>query len=180
MYGAVLMVSKARIHARMGRTEKALGRLAAVIPAVERAPAWAPNYVPMVSDAAETLWLVGRTDHIATIEHNLREKVLATDFRYPMRDGRLALARLCALQSRYGEAVDWFAQARAVLDEQGARPLRAITDFDEALMYVRRAAPGDRERATPLLAAALQQLHALEMTGWMRRAEKLRLRQAPY
>ena len=32
------------------------------------------------------------------------------------------------LQGRYDEAREWFAQARAVLDEQGARPLRAITE----------------------------------------------------
>lgn len=60
-----------------------------------------------------------------------------------------------------------------MLDEEGARPLRAIVDYDEALMYVRHATPGDRERAAPLLAAALQQLRALGMTGWIRRAESL-------
>jgi hypothetical protein len=83
------------------------------------------------------------------------------------------MACLCALQGRHDEAVEWFARARAVLEEQGARPLRAITDFDEALMYIRRGAPGDRERASPLLDAALQQFRALGMTGWIRRAESL-------
>jgi hypothetical protein len=34
----------------------------------------------------------------------------------------------------------WFERAREVLDQQGARPLRAITDYDEALMYARRGA----------------------------------------
>jgi len=179
MSGAGLMAAKARIHARLGRTDKAMHWLATAIPAVERAPAWAQAYVRLASDAAETLWLIERTDHIATIEHNLREKVIATDFRYPMMDGRLSLARLCALQGRYDEAVDWFARARVVLDEQGARPLRAIVDYDEALMYLRRGAPGDKERATPLLAAALQQFHALGMTGWIRRAERLRSSEGP-
>ena len=51
--------------------------------------------------------------------------------------------------------------------------VRAIGDFDEALMYHRRAAPGDRERAAPLLEAALEQFRALGMTGWIRRAESL-------
>src|SRR5262249_17491848 len=68
----------------------------------------------------------------------------------------------------------WFAKARTVLDEQGARPLRAIVDFDEALMYCRRGARGDMESAPPLLEAALQQFHALGMTGWIRRAAELR------
>jgi hypothetical protein len=50
---------------------------------------------------------------------------------------RLALARLCALTGRSDEARAWFEKARHVLDEQGARPLRAITDFGEAWMEAR-------------------------------------------
>jgi hypothetical protein len=42
-----------------------------------------------------------------------------------------------------------------VLDEKGARPLRAIVDYDEALMYARRGEPGDAAHARPLLDAAL-------------------------
>ncbi len=52
-----------------------------------------------------------------------------------MVDGRLTLARLCALTGRHDEAVSWFAKAREVLTEQGASPLLAIVDYDEALMY---------------------------------------------
>ena len=79
------------------------------------------------------------------LERNLREKVVEPDFRFPMKDGRLALARLCALQGR----------------------------DDEALMYARRGAPGDPERAWPLLDAALRQFRTLGMPGWIRRAEAL-------
>jgi tetratricopeptide (TPR) repeat protein len=157
----------------MGRAEQAIRRLASVLPAIERAPGWAENYTRIACDAAETLWLTERTDWIDVIEGNLREKVIEPDFRYPMMDGRLALARLCALQHRYDEAVDWFAKARTVLDEQEARPLRAIVDYDEALMYARRGAPGDPERAQPLLDAALRQFRSLGMPGWIRRAEAL-------
>jgi tetratricopeptide (TPR) repeat protein len=163
----------ARIHARMGRTDRALRRLASVIPALEKGSCWAENYVQIACDAAETLWLTGRTDHSETIERNLRAKVIAPDVHHPMRDGRLALARLCALQGRCDEAVEWFAKARTVLDEQGARPLRAIVDYDEGLMYMRRGAGGDRERARPLLDIALRQFRALGMPGWIRRAEGL-------
>jgi hypothetical protein len=53
-------------------------------------------------------------------------------------DARLALARLCGLTNRLDEAREWFEKARRVLDEQEAWPLRAITDFDEAWMEVRR------------------------------------------
>ena len=172
-YLGALYAGAARIHARMGRTERAVRRLASVIPALEKGACWAENYVQIACDAAETLWLTGRTDHSETIERNLRAKVIAPDLHHPMRDGRLALARLCALQRRYDEAVEWFAKARTVLDEQGARPLRAIADYDEALMYARRGDDGDRERAVPLLDAALAQFRTLGMPGWIRRAEHL-------
>ena len=41
-----------------------------------------------------------------------------------------------------------------MLDEQGARPMRAMTDFDDAWVEVRRGGAGDRERALALLEAA--------------------------
>ncbi len=163
----------AQAYARLRLPEEAIRWLGSVVASLERAPGpgWAPNYLAVVCSAANCLWLLERTDHVEIMERNLREKVVAPDFRYPMMDGRLALAWVCALQNRFEEAIDWFAKARAVLDEQGARPLRAITDYDEALMYVRRAAPGDGELAAPLLAAALQQFRDLEMAGWIERAE---------
>ena len=132
------------------------------------------HYVLMTCHAAKALWIVDRSDSAAVFERNLRTKVLPTDFRHPMVDARLALAWLCALTGRFDEASAWFAQARRVLEEQGARPLRATVDFDEALMYVRRGASGDPQRAAPLLDLAEEQFRAIGMTGWIRRAEQLR------
>jgi len=170
---AATRASIARIYARNGRVEAAIRRLGSVVPAIERGSDWTGVMTRIACDAAETLWLTQRTDWIDIIERNLRAKVIAPDFRFPMMDGRLALARLCALRQRCDEAVEWFATARTVLDEQGARPLRAITDYDEALMYARRGSADDRERARPLLDAALAQFHAIGMPGWIRRAEVL-------
>jgi len=157
-------------YAHVGNERRALEFLALVLPAVARAPGWAVNYTRIVHLASETLWVLERPDHCRTVEPNLREKTFAPDFRYPSSDARLSLARLCALQGRFDEAIDWFAKAREVLDEQGARPLRAITDYDEALMYARRGGPGDRERAGPLLERALAQFREIGMPGWERRA----------
>jgi class 3 adenylate cyclase/tetratricopeptide (TPR) repeat protein len=170
---AAIRATAAAVYARLERTEEALHWLGTLMAPLERAPGWAANYTEVACLAVETLWLLERTDHIEVIERNLLEKVVEPDFRYPMQDSRRSMACLCALQGRYDEAVEWFARARAVLEEQGARPLRAITDLDEAMMYIRRGAPGDRERASPLLDAALQQFRALGMTGWTRRAESL-------
>jgi class 3 adenylate cyclase/tetratricopeptide (TPR) repeat protein len=172
---AALRAFGAALMSLNGHPDAALGLLASVIPALERAEGADPGYVLVACSAADTLWAAERTDHLDVIERNLRGKVVEPDFRYPAVDGRLSLARLCALSGRFEEASDWFARARAVLEEQGARPLRAVADHDEALMYARRAAEGDRERALPLLDAALAQFREIGMTGWVRRGEDLRL-----
>jgi hypothetical protein len=85
----------------------------------------------------------------------------------------LAFARLCALTGRHDEATSWFAEARLLLEDAGERPLRAIVDFDEALMLARRGEPGDAEAAQPLLESARRQFEAIGMTGWLRRADDL-------
>jgi hypothetical protein len=131
------------------------------------------SYPVLAYNTAEVLWLLEHLEHVEVLEENLRAKVLEPDFRFPMGDARLAMARLCALRGRQAEAISWFAEARAVLDEQSARPLRAIVDYDEALMYARRDGPGDRGRARPLHDAALAQFRTLGMPGWIRRAEAL-------
>ena len=81
-----------------------------------------------------------------------------------MADGRLAVARLCALQGRQDEARRWFAAARPVLAEQDARPLLAIADFDEASME----AILDPARARSLVDAARWEFEQIGMTGWLR------------
>jgi class 3 adenylate cyclase/tetratricopeptide (TPR) repeat protein len=162
-----------RIAARLGQTDEALRCLGLLAPWLERAPAWTVGFPLIASHAAEALWVLERLDHVELIEGALREKVVAPDFRSPMVDGRLALARLCALTGRHDEAASWFSKAREVLTEQGARPLLAIVDYDEALMYARRNEPGDAETARPLLEAARSQFESIGMNGWIRRADEL-------
>lgn len=63
---------------------------------------------------------------------------------------------------------------RALREKVAAPDFRsAITDFDEALMYVRRGGPGDINRARPLFEAAHRQFENLGMTGWIHQAEEL-------
>jgi DNA-binding SARP family transcriptional activator len=156
-------------EARLGRPDRALQLLSAALPALQRGAPWAFNYLRTACDAAETLWLLDRRDHLPMIEAALRDKALLGDFRFPMMDARLALARLCALDGRHDEASRWFANARTVLDAQGARPLRAIVDYDEALMHRRAGRP---DAARPLLDAAVDQFTRLGMSGWLRRADR--------
>ncbi len=163
----------AHIFAELGRPEDALDLIAQNIPAIERGPA-SSDFYPLVALATtEALWILERREYIETIEANVVKKIVEPDFRYPMRDARRSMAHICALQGRHDEARDWFAKARIALDEDGQRPLRALVDFDEALMWIRRGRRGDRERATPLLRAALVQFQAIGMTGWEKRAQQL-------
>jgi hypothetical protein len=156
----------ARAQARIGHVDAALPLLARPIRALSLAPAWAPNYTRTACEVAETLWLLNRRDHLAVVERAIRDKALPADFRFPMTDARLALARLCALDGRTGDARRWFDTARTVLDAQGARPLRAVVDHDEALMHLRA---GDEVAAAPYVAAAGAAFDRLGMTGWSRR-----------
>ena len=116
-------------------------------------------------NAAFALWLLNRTDHADIIERSLREKILPGNFRSPMRDSRLSIARLCALRGQHDEAHESFVKARSSLEDQGARPLRAIADFDEALMYLRRGLPSDPGLAAPFLREASAAFDSMGMTG---------------
>lgn len=160
----------ARSCARTGRVEQAMALLSRPVHALRQAPAWAPNYGRAACEVAEVLWLLDRRDHLSVVERALRERALPADFRFPMTDTRHALARLCALDGRRDEARARFDEARTVLDGQGARPLRAVVDHDEALMLVRA---GDPAAAGPVAEAAAAAFAELGMPGWFRRTGPL-------
>jgi class 3 adenylate cyclase/tetratricopeptide (TPR) repeat protein len=169
---AAACAGSAHALALQNRAEQALQLLAIVPDALLRGAPWGLLYSLTACDAASVLWLTERTDHVEVIESSLLAKVLVPDFRFPMRDARLSMARLCALQGRYEEATEWFAKARQVLAEMGARPLLAIADYDEGLVHLRRGADGGKSSAVPLLDAARTQFRRIGMTGWTRRAEQ--------
>jgi class 3 adenylate cyclase len=164
--------------ARLGDEQVALKYLGLLLPWLERAPAWHVGFPIFACEGAEAIWRLERLEHAAVVEFALREKVIEPDFRAPMADGRLALARMCALQSRHDEAQKWLGESRRVLEEQRALPLLAIADFDEALMFARRGGPRDNERASRILDDARRQFIELGMTGWQRRADEPRARLA--
>jgi DNA-binding CsgD family transcriptional regulator len=170
---AAACAGTAHQYAEFGMIEDSLDLVAQCIPAIESGPAGSDLYPLMITSVAEALWILGRTDHIEPIERNMQAKLIEPDFRTPMRDGRRSMAHLCALQGRHDEARDWFARARLSCEEDGQRPLRALVDFDEAVMFVRRGRRGDRERARPLLESALEQFEAIGMPGWVKRARQL-------
>lgn len=164
-YAVVVRASTARVMAHLGAPDDAMAHLEPLLDAVDAASAWAENYPRILFAAAEVHWLAARGDHAQRLARNAEEKVLAADFRYPMTDVRLTLARLAAVRGRDDEALDWFAQARTVIGEQGALPLSVVVDHDEALVQLRT---GHRREASALRARALATAEALGMRGWVR------------
>jgi HAMP domain-containing protein len=158
--------------ARLGRADEALALFPAVLPALDRAPVGVGNYQSLACSMAASLWLLGRTDHIETIEQNIKRGVVDPGFHHPMRNGALSLGWLAALQGRMEEAQGWFKRAREELETQGCRPLRATVDYDEALALHRAGSP-DLTRIGSLLGAAGAQFRSLGMTGWVTRARAL-------
>jgi DNA-binding NarL/FixJ family response regulator len=75
---------------------------------------------------------------------------------------------MAALVGDVEEAENYFARARAVLDEGAQWPLRAIVEHDEALALCRLGS-GDRGRITRLLDAARVRFAALGMDDWIER-----------
>ncbi|HUA32150.1 MAG TPA: AAA family ATPase [Candidatus Binataceae bacterium] len=171
---ANVLAYSACVDAYMGLRERSLRHLNELPAALELGAGWGSNYVTMALYAERTIWVLNIADHAEIIERNILSKILTPDFRWPSADSRLSLAHLCALQGRHDEAEGWFNKAREVLHEQGARTLCAMTDYDQALMYLRRDATGDVSRAAPYLDAALRQFRALGMAGWISSIEESR------
>lgn len=161
----------ASVHAMAGREREALAALVLPRKALAIAPGWSFPYVATLHRTIATLWTLGRAEGLEPLEALLRERALAPDFRHPHTDARLSLARLCGLGGRTGEALGWFDEARRVLDEQGALPLRALCDYDEALLHLRAGSP--RPRVAELRERALARFDAVGMPGWRKRAEAL-------
>jgi DNA-binding CsgD family transcriptional regulator len=82
------------------------------------------------------------------------------------------------LLGHHAEASAAFDRARVTLEKNGQRPLRAMTDYDEALALIRhgRGTPtADAiERASGLIDAAEAGFAVLGMRGWEASARELR------
>lgn len=162
--------------AQEGKADDAIAVLHEVLPVVERAGGWAPNYPWLLHEVTLILWRLERTDQLEVVERNLRAKVVEPDVRYPETDGRWMLALLCALDGRVNEARDWFDQARRVLTEQGSESLLVALDYDEAVMNQRLAGPEDLVRALGLLARARGRCAHPALAPWIARIDELSTR----
>jgi hypothetical protein len=86
-----------------------------------------------------------------------------------MTSTELTAARLSAVLGRFDQAVEYFERARATLEQRGQPVLRAIVDYDEALVRLAHRQPG----AARLLVAASARFKELGMREWSCRAALL-------
>jgi hypothetical protein len=123
------------------------------------------EYVRLICDAAETLWLTERTDFVDVVAHHLRTKVGDPRRSSVSDDGWAARARPhVRLQGRTEEAAEWFCRAaRCSTRLRRTRCVRSSTTTRLDVRPPRRA--GDPGRAQPLLDAALARFRALDMPG---------------
>jgi len=173
VFAAPARAAAATATALLGQRDGALRYLALTRSALERGEGWNGYYLNAASGVCEAYWELDVTPEYP-LETHIQKKILDPDFRNPHCDGRLNMARLLAQKRQVDAAVVWFEAARRVLDEQGAQPLRAVVDLDEARMYARRGARGDRTRALALLDLAEPQMRRIGMTGWLTRTAALR------
>ena len=140
-----------------------------VVPAVEGAAGYAPNYPIILHSAVATHWWLQRRDLLEPLRRNLEAKVLEPDQRYLETDGRWIAARIASLEGRHDDARAWFDAARAELEAEGLLGLLASVEFDVALAESRAGAAGDPDR----FAAAVERVHELTthptMAAWRER-----------
>jgi DNA-binding CsgD family transcriptional regulator len=162
-----------RNYSRAGNTAEARRFLTALTSVLERATPTMYLYNGAVDRGATTVWELGAVE-FAGIYRRLALDLLAAGFQgAPLCTNALTVARMTSLLGDRAEAEVYFAQARAATEAGGQRPLRAITDYDEA-WSLGRAGSSNYVQIEALLDAALAQFQALGMAGWAERVLALK------
>ena len=168
--GTAIRAGSAATRAWLGHdADSHLGSIKGVLPAIEGAAGYAPNYPLILHFAVSAHWWLERCDDLDVLRRNLETKVLEPDQRYLDTDGRWIAARIASLEGRHDDARRWFDEARAELEAEDALGLLAGVEFDAALAESRAGAAGNPER----FAAASQRMHELtehpSMAAWRER-----------
>lgn len=156
--------------ARLGRRSDALTWIRHLTPAIERAPVTmlVLNYI--VACVAATLWELDATEYAAAYRRLLLDLRLA-GIGDPAAWGplELGIARMSALVDDMTEANDYFVMAQEKATALEVAPLRAIAEYDHAVMLMRGDAAA-RSRAAEQLTSATLTFRELDMRGWLARA----------
>ena len=168
--GIVATAYAALCCARADRREAALTWIAHLTAAIqhEQATIWAHNIA--VTVAAATVWELDATAHADTYSQLLQDVAQAgVGDAAVFGPLDLAMARMAALSGAVDEAQQHFERARAKLDALGHLPLRAIADYDRAILEYRSGTVTSAQLATRI-EHATEVFRSLGMIGWASRA----------
>jgi DNA-binding CsgD family transcriptional regulator len=161
-----------RNYSRAGNVAQARRFLTALTAVLERVSPTMYLYNGAVDRGATTVWELGAVEFAETYRR-LALDLLAEGFHgAPLCTNALTVARMSSLLGDRDEAEVYFAHARSTTEAGEQRPLRAITDYDEALSLI-RASSSNHAQMGALLDAALAQFRALGMAGWEQRTLQL-------
>ena len=175
--GLALRLAAARAFAYDGQRDRALSILEAALPAVERAPAWAPNAPIVFAYAVDVASVLDDPRFQLELERKVRTAWLEPDVEYPEVDARWSYALLCALDGRPGDARHWFAEARRALTERESEPLIVGVNHDAAEMELRLDA-GDATQFAACVSEARRRCTHPVMAPWLPRLDALEDRAA--
>jgi DNA-binding CsgD family transcriptional regulator len=154
-------------HARSGNATKARRYLGWIVPPLAELEPRTINQGGTVFFAAACAWELGEAEHAGRLRRLALDLIASEVADYTPVSSELTVARTAALLGEVDEARAWFERARAALEERGTRPLRALVDYDEALVLRLQ----DPAAAACLLEEARSEFTELEMTGWLERAD---------
>jgi DNA-binding CsgD family transcriptional regulator/tetratricopeptide (TPR) repeat protein len=146
--------------------DRALEILRYVVPALESSEPWEPAVRGAIGLAGAAVWELGDKDLAERLLPPVLELADADGFEFYMTSSELTAARLSAVLGRIDEAIEYFERARVTLDRRDQRVMRAIVDYDEALVRLAHRQPG----GSTLLGEASARFEALGMREWSRRA----------
>ena len=155
-------------HARSGGAAQARRCLGWIVPALAELDPRTINQGGAVFFAGGAAWELGDAEHAGQLKKLALDLIASEVADYTPISSELTVARTAALLGDLDEARAAFERARAALEARGARPLRAVVDYDEALVLRLH----DAAAATRLLEAARSEFAELEMTGWLERADR--------
>jgi DNA-binding CsgD family transcriptional regulator len=116
--------------------------------------------------AGGAIWTLGAVEMAEPVRVAAIGLIETGNGDFPGCSNELTVARMATLLGRSSEAGAYFDLARAKLQKTGQAPLRAITDFDQALALQRTSAD-DQDRVERLLDAAQAAFQALGMEPWV-------------
>jgi DNA-binding CsgD family transcriptional regulator len=156
-------------HARSGNAAEARRYLGWIVPTLAELEPRTINQGGATFFATAAAWELGEAEHAGQLRRLALDLVASEVADYTPVSSELTVARAAALLGEVDDARAWFDRARGALDQRGTRPLRAMVDYDEALVLRLQ----DPAAAARLLDHARSEFGELEMTGWLERAERL-------